>query len=209
MIDSALKDSYAGRAFSDWKIDPFNYKEPLQRYHKADWNGIVLSQTKATYIYLTTTEFTSDSGWILPNQQTQNIVAVEKIESDSEDITYDRTFHRLITATSGNKNIYSRSYIKIQDVLAQIGSLCSGFIFLLGIWVYPYSNPKMNETLFNQAFHVNIKNSEAPGPANPIEYGDDLSLHKRFESSSNQIHDMSYIWTLQRLKTETKVVIVH
>ena len=193
VIDSALKDSFVARGFSDWKIDPFNYEEPLQRYYKADWNGIVLKQTKATYIYLTTTEFTSDSGWILPDQHTKKIVAVEKIESDSGDITYDDTFYRLMIATSGNKNVYSHSYIKIQDVLARIGSLCSGFIFLLGIWIYPYSNLKMNETLVNRAFHVNVNDPEAPGPKSSTEYGDDISLHKRLEFSRAQMHDMTHM----------------
>ena len=193
LIDDILKISFCGRLYSDWKIDPFNYKNPLQRYYKADWNGIVLDQTKATYLYLTRTEFTSDNGWLTSSTKTEKIVSVEKIETDSGDVAYGGVLYRLLIATSGNKNVYFRSYIKIQDVLAQTGSLCSGFIFLLGILVYPYSNLKMYEGLVNKAFHVKTNSPDAPEATSPLEYGDDLSVNRKLESSTNRINDLTYM----------------
>ena len=190
LMNNILEMSFCGRLYSDWKINPFNYEQPLERYYKGDWSGLVLGQTKATYLYLTRTEFKSDNGWLTSNTKTTNIVSVEKIESDSGDLSIDSVLYRLMIATSGNKNIYLRNYIKIQDVLAQIGSLCSGFIFLLGILVYPYSNLKMYEGLVNKAFYVKTSSHDGTEEPSPLEFGD-LSLNKKLESSTNRINDLT------------------
>ena len=152
IIDTYLKASLCARAVSDWKIDPFNYKEPLQKYYKQDWNGLVLTQTKATYIYLTEAEFTSDNGWLLEDSKTQNVMTIGQVETDSGDITSTLCFYRFVLASSGDKDVYFRSYIKIQDVLAQIGSLCSTFMFFLGFVVLPYASLKMYEDFANKIY---------------------------------------------------------
>lgn len=194
MLDQVIGISFAGRIYSDWKIDPFNYKEPLQRYYKVDLNGLATQQTKAIYIYLVGTQFTTDDGWLLPTNKTQNIYTVERIESDFADRTYDLILQRMVLATSGNKNTYVRQYVRVQDVLAQIGSLCSGFIFVIGLLVLPYSDTKMYESMVNRLYHVQYHNSRKPMHSTTIDFGGRSPNKKRFNSSDRRVdEDISVI----------------
>ena len=187
VIDNKLRSSYCIRAYSDWKIDPFNYKEPLQRYYKADWNGILLTQTKMAYVSLTKTEFTSDNGLLIGNSVTTNIVTVEGIENDLVDMGPDRSFVVINIANSGNKGIYSRSYIRLQDVLAQIGGLCSLFIFVVSLLVKPYSKFKMYESFINKVFHVEFDQPGAATKTNLIDLENNNSFNKSPDEHRNNI----------------------
>lgn len=184
-----LGRSFASRIYTDWKINPFNHKEPLQRYYKVDFNGLAFSLTKATYVYLVGTQFQSDDGWLLSSTKTQDIYTVERIESDFGDRTVDLIVQRIILSSSGNKNLYYRSYIKLQDVLAQIWSLCSGFIFLLGILILPYSNIKMYEGMINKLYHVHYSYSKTPVRSTTIDFKDESNDNRRFDTSNIRLND--------------------
>ena len=191
-INARLANSLFGRVYSDWKIDPFNYKQPIQRYYRADWNGVLLTQTRVVYLYLATTEFTSDNGLILPSLNTRNVVTVQSTEVDEASSLPDGTFSILSIANSGNKIVYSRSYIKIQDVLAQIGGLCSGFIFIVGLLVKPYSKVKMYENLINKAFHVSFDPQDKPGSSKQQDLKNDTSVIKALNAQSKKENNTTY-----------------
>ena len=190
-IDNRLKYSYCIRAYSDWKIDPFNYKQPLQRYYRADWNGVLLTQTKAAYVSLTVAEFTSDNGLLLSNPLTENIVVVEGIDTDLTEMNSSGVFLNLNIANSGNKRTYSRSYTKFQDVLAQIGGLCSLFIFIVSLLVKPYSKFKMYESFVNKVFRVGFDQTDIVGKTDKKDLENSTSFDKQSKEDC-QVNNVSY-----------------
>ena len=105
-ITQRLNNSVMVRLYSDYRINPFNYHQPLERYYRSDWTMPTLTQTKLTFLYLTTTEFSSDSGWITDSPQTQSVVTVDSFQTDSTDTWGPEMFSMLYIANTGNKAVY-------------------------------------------------------------------------------------------------------
>jgi hypothetical protein len=81
-----------------------------------------------------------------------NTLTGDTIERRGSDI-----FATLIIANSGNKILYHRTYMKIQDVLAQVSGLAGAAALVLGFFAQPYAEIKMYEKAVKDIYKVKIK----------------------------------------------------
>ena len=58
----------------------------------------------------------------------------------------------LFIGSSGDKQVYHRSYIKIADIFAQVEGIASAVLIVLVILIYPFMKVKYYEDLFNSLY---------------------------------------------------------
>jgi len=54
------------------------------------------------------------------------------------------------------KTFWSRSYIKIQDILAELDGLVTVFVIIIALSIHPYIKNKYFEELINEVFDVKV-----------------------------------------------------
>jgi len=89
--------------------------------------------------------------------------------------------YNLIFTFDMDYNVYLRTYLKIQDVLANVNGIMDFLVFLFGITSF-YARPKLDLHLFNKC--VNVKFEESGNKIDKFEYLKKISfeLHKRKDS---------------------------
>ncbi len=122
-IDAILSGSEFVIAIDSWQIDPLNHKEPLQPYRETASFSVVSKYAKKISLDLIPVEFTSDEGLLLEDKQTTKFFNLDKIETEIYDFSVDLTFMKFILANGGDKEIHTRSYLKITDLFAKVFNL--------------------------------------------------------------------------------------
>ena len=156
-IDSLF--SYIGWApdYSVWSVDPTDYKNPMRRNTRKEYYAPVKTLLKVVTFDLLSLEFTSDNGWLLPSKETKKAVTYESVSVEVNEMSNLNIFLAVNLRMSGNQLKYSRSYDKIQDVLAKVSGIMAPIMIVFGILVLPYAKMKMSEVLVNEFYDLKVQ----------------------------------------------------
>jgi len=142
----------------DYSINPKNFSYPIRQYEN-EFPDITIIKTKQFYKYHTFSlnEVQSDDGFIIENQNKQYFL---EHDSMSEREGSDKSFvFSMYISLSKKYVIYTRTYLKVQGLLAEV----QGFMSLVEycvIFVYSYySDNEFSVTMINKAFNLEIKES--------------------------------------------------
>ena len=154
-IEDKLFNSIWTTMYSVWSIDPSNYREPVSQDINDEWYDIPdTGKTKKLSVDLMAIEFESDDGWVTKSNKVHKMVTYESSQIDFIDPGYGNTFFFLTLRMSGNKASYSRTYQKIQSVLAQISGTMGLVAIVIGLVAVPYAQSHMYEMLINEAYRI-------------------------------------------------------
>ena len=137
--DLFLKSFNFNLAVQNSYVDTNNYEEPI-RYHidnsmyqsSNDYNKIISFS-------LTNNTFISDNGWLLEDKISYSYVQIS--EKKSEIAGYYAGITPIVTVSLDSLNIVdtiSRSYMKVQDLLAKIGGIINALIIITKILTFHY-----------------------------------------------------------------------
>ena len=134
-----------------------NYENPIKHFYTDQWQGLLLDKTKSVRLTLDLVEFTSDDGWLFQSEKTETIINFNALAGDTIERREEDLFSTFIIANSGNKILYHRTYMKIQDVLAQVSGLAGAAALILGLFAQPFAELKMYEKAVKDIYKVRIK----------------------------------------------------
>jgi len=133
-----------------------DYKEPISHFYTDQWQGLLLDKTKSMKLMIDVVEFTSDDGWLFQSEETKEILNFNPIAGDALERREEDLFASFIIANSGNKIMYYRTYMKIQDVLAQVSGLAGAAALMLGLLAQPFAELKMYEKAVKDIYKINM-----------------------------------------------------
>jgi len=109
-----------------------DFNNPLKSTLVNVYEMLSLNFTKRRIQTIKNVSLLNDVGWIFPDSSTQSQIVVEKDDTDfaQKDPSIDAIF-TYITYMGTTNEQYSRSYEKIQTVIAQIGGFSSFFYILI------------------------------------------------------------------------------
>ena len=139
-----------------------NYEDPINHFYTDQWQGLLLDKTKSVKLMLDIVEFTSDDGWLFQSEKTETIINFNALAGDTIERRETDIFASFIIANSGNKILYYRTYMKIQDVLAQVSGLAGAAALFLGLFAQPYAELKMYEKAVKDIYKVRMKRKRNP-----------------------------------------------
>ena len=156
-IESRLDSSWFSLFYADLAIDGKNYTRPDVRFRKSYYTLISTIMSKKGTLKLGHVEMTTDSGWLLKGEKTEEYVKLTGTE-EFFDLKPDPDgfMYQTIIVADRLESSYDRSYIKIQESLAQAQGLITTLMIGLILCLAPYSRLKFYESLMNEIFHFSL-----------------------------------------------------
>jgi hypothetical protein len=132
-------------------IDPTNYNKPISRSISYSYSAIDSSINKIKEYYYTLTTLTTDSGWILTDEHSQQTLVITNTLTDSSNIYENGAVFTVRVYITQQKTNISRKYLKIQDIFASVGSFMK-LIFLMVkyVCIIFYQRIKYSKYLFDK-----------------------------------------------------------
>lgn len=120
VIEERLKGGYIGIFMSDIKLEPNNFKNPAQFYGKNLFTSISSNKYTDYWIYLKDLKIITDDGLFFKNKKSQLFFSIDNFETNKDERNVNN-FLNVIIRRSLKREIYERTYIKIQQA---IGNTC-------------------------------------------------------------------------------------
>ena len=132
IIEKRLNGGFVGMFITDFNIVPNNFSHPSYIYGRNIYSGFSVLYYLDLWIYLKPIEIITDQGIIFENKITQNYFAYDSMKYD---IYYKESnvFASVTIRDSPKREVYYRSYIKIQGASANIGGIIN-LSLTLGEW---------------------------------------------------------------------------
>ena len=129
-IDKYLQSGYVDIFMTDKMIVPKDFKNPTKIYGKNIFDSINGMDYMDYWIYLKRLEVQTDEGIIFEQIAKTSVISFEKTSTMKYSLL-DETFLQVILRISINKDIYDRTYMKLQEALANVGGMVK-IIFTIG-----------------------------------------------------------------------------
>ena len=152
-IDEKLSGGFIGMFITDFSIVTNNFSHPFYIYGRNVYNGFSEFYYIDLWIYLKPIEIITDDGILLKNIKKQHFFAYDTMKHD----VYFKEGNVFATVTirdSPKREVYERSYTKIQDVGAIIGGIIN-VCLTLGEWCIYFIKFLLYKNYFLQFFSDN------------------------------------------------------
>ena len=116
------------------QVDPSNYTDFATNCFTIYFTMIDYSLTKFVSVFLKEVITKNDNGWLFPNESTAPFISVAHIYSDSYKTKNDGVIYSCTINFGKTKEIFERTYVKIQSVFADtlsVTQLVSTFMSLV------------------------------------------------------------------------------
>ena len=133
-IDEYIKNSYLEIIYLSQSIEHNNYKNPIVNYVRNELYVVTKKITKRYYHYFSLAEYISDNGLFFESKKYYSFFETDNtrldfVEEEDQEYYSSSALLEVAFTCSDRKNVYTRTYVKIQDVMRNIG----GFIDLIFI----------------------------------------------------------------------------
>ncbi len=191
VIEERLKGGYIGIFMSDTKLEPNNFKNPAQFYGKNLFTSISSNKYTDYWIYLKDLKIITDDGLFFNNKKSQIFFSIDNVETNRDERNVNN-FLNIIIRRSLKRDIYERSYIKIQEAIGNtcgiikavtiIGDIISYFFqqLLYQIFIIQFINFKGE----NKIFFGGNKNNINDNSNSKIQFF--KSFNENYEKKINQ-----------------------
>jgi len=149
VIRKKMSSFFASFIYKDSYIDGKDFENPVKYYITSN----TLKSSSYTFrqdAYLfKDVSFNTDQGIILPDEIEKQYTQLDTILSGSTAESNTEVFTNVIIGLTNLKDFYSRKYIKVQDVSAQVGGIIKFFLLFADILISFYSYGPFLETLYS------------------------------------------------------------
>ena len=134
-INEKLNGGYLGLFFSQYSVIPNNYALPITVYGKNIIAAFSANYYSDVFLYLKTIEINTDTGLVMDSIKSEKAISYgyHTTLSDARKSSY---FLSLTIQISRQKEVFERSYTKLQTVAGEIGGIIKVSLFLGEIVVY-------------------------------------------------------------------------
>lgn len=171
-IDELFTNLFISIFFRDSYFENINYTHPEQYY--ANQFAIPISNTvyKRQYLYLKNINFISDYGLIFEDKQQVNTYQLESMNSElyfTKDAAFTpNTIMELSITTKNIKDVYYRSYYKLQNLAADLGGVLKIVLLLFSFFNKMVSERILDNQIYNKLFpSLMLSNKNSNDSKNP------------------------------------------
>jgi hypothetical protein len=161
----ALASLFGNSAYFEMIVPQYYYdvnmKEPLGiRYNFYD-QRINVGNKKKDKLSIQNITSLDDKGWVVKDDAVKSYSAFTKFGTDYDFFTmeyiqkFNIPLYEVFFYSDKEKITYSRSFMKIQDIAAQVNGVLAIILVVCNILTVRYNQYKRNEYLFNEIFEYN------------------------------------------------------
>ena len=136
----------------DYQINPHNYKQPAQIYGKNIFTTFSIKQYADFWVYFQIKQINTDKGILFDSIVSESILSYE-YTYENKDYRESDIFLAVYLRESTNRKVLDRSYLKFQDVAANIGGIIK-IIFSIGEIITFYIRTTLYKNYILQFFNL-------------------------------------------------------
>jgi hypothetical protein len=155
-IQSRLSGGFIGMFMTDFNVIPNNYSHPITIFGTNVYNAFSIKNHIDYWMYLKPIEVITDNGYFMQNKKKENFFALDYTKSDMYNLDDNSNFLTLVIRVSPRRDVYERTYLKIQGAAATIGGMINLCITVGQILAY-FFNLTLYKYFFLQFFIPNDK----------------------------------------------------
>jgi hypothetical protein len=152
-INKILSGGFFVMDYVDTIFEPINYHTPNKFVRRDFYTTISNNYFKEIDFFFKNVDYMTDKGTILEDYETKKYLQLDRHNEiyDFRPIIGNQVFLQCVLRLSNMKNIYTRKYVKLQDVTAQVGGLVKGLFLIVKII---YINFSHIDYFFNLGDHL-------------------------------------------------------
>lgn len=161
-IDEILRGTFFSFVHTEITIDPTDYEKAIQVYNGDSYTTVSNRFFKEMHHYFKLVDVITDSGIIFTSLESKTFIQTDNIK-EMTDFRKADNFLSYSLKISTKKEIYKRSYIKLQAIAAELGGIIKSLTVICYIILYFYSKIRFYEYISDYFFDVrsNISDKKA------------------------------------------------
>jgi hypothetical protein len=127
-IDKKLSGGYFGMFLSDQTVIPTNYTHPFKSFGVNIWTSFTDGIFREVWLYYKKMQILSDMGWLTESTEMQDSFGYDSFKEIWDKRDTSDVMMRIGIGMGLNRVVYERSYLKMQQIAANVGGI---FKFLM------------------------------------------------------------------------------
>ena len=141
-------------------LDPANYEDPLKKIYSYNFQGLDIGNVYPQYkFYYSFSNLTTDHGYFFEDDQNIEFLNFDELQIDTNHIPDSSSFLEISFYLSSKNQLHNRSYIKVPDIVAQVGGILSLFLPFIEIFLKIFTDNQYTLYLFNNLFKMQLKDN--------------------------------------------------
>ena len=154
-IDNTLNGGYIELFITDTTIIPNDYKKPIKTFGRNIFNSLNGKDYSEFWLYLKRMDVITDNGLIFHNYNKKYTIAFDRFNF-LKYTSKDNIFLQIAFKLATTREVYHRSYKKIQEICADLSGLSNGLIVFLELFFYIFKKTFYKNYLL-QFFNLDFK----------------------------------------------------
>jgi hypothetical protein len=150
-IDSVLFDFYISYPYVDAYVNLDSYETPYSYFLNRNVISLSTKMGKISYMKMKSTVIQTDSGILVDDLDERSLL---QAEPPTTDVLGDGRLISVFVYTTKIQDMYVRKYIKIQDIVANVGGLLKFLLTLGTIILMPYQGSSFRFDIINNLYKI-------------------------------------------------------
>jgi len=152
VIRKKMTSFFVSFIYKDSYIDGKDFENPVKSYITSNTlKSSAYTFRQDAYLFKDVT-FNTDQGFILPDEVVQDYSQLDTILSGSTAESQTEVFTNVIIGLTNLKDFYTRKYIKVQDVSAQVGGIIKLFLIFSEFFISFFAYVPFLESLYQNLY---------------------------------------------------------
>lgn len=156
-IKRRLSGGYLGLFITDVTIQPSNYSEPSLYFGENLFTTFSILAYREIWMYMKRVQILSDIGWLVDENIQQDLFSYDWAKEVWDFRDTSDVFFNFVLGMGLTRDVYQRTYIKVQQVAANVGGIFSFLIFCGKIITHNYNKLNFKSFLVNIFFEINYE----------------------------------------------------
>jgi hypothetical protein len=151
-INKRLAGGFFGMFLTDFTVLPTNFEKPTQTFGVNIWTTFSILAYREIWMYYKKVQISSDVGWLAEDKLQEDSFAFNNLREVWDYRDTSETFMNLNIAMGLNRMVYERSYIKVQQILANVGGILKVLLLMGQIVTFYFSKLNFQSFLVNHFY---------------------------------------------------------
>jgi hypothetical protein len=153
VIDEQLSGGYFAFNWVDNIFDPKDYNNPNRNIRRDYFTTLSKNFFKYIVTHINNIDYITDSGFLMESNNEKHYFQYEHV-SEMMDFRNQKLIFKNEIRLSNLKTIFTRRYLKVQDLVAQIGGLIKGIMLFIQILLTAYTKTNFYTYLTNELYNL-------------------------------------------------------
>jgi hypothetical protein len=208
-INNALRGGFFVMNYIDTIFEPINFSAPNKYIRRDFYTTMSNNYYKEINFFFKNMDYMTDKATILEEFETNKYLQLDRQTEnyDFREISGDEAFLSCLLRLSNMKDIYTRKYTKLQDVIAQVGGLVKGLFVIVKILYFNFSQV---DYFFNLGDYLYfLEDPEVPIKKDITDNIINLNIsHKKHNQSSSLNHPNICLMELNSIEPKIKKALI-